>query len=572
MTAPANAPSRRPSAGRRALTALVGLVALVALTEIALRALGLPRAKLDLQLIDADAADRTRLPPDPETCWRLGTDQDWGAPLNRFGLRGSEPDDVKSERHFRIAVVGGSAAFGGRVDHDLTFAAQTELAVQDELPQARVEALLMAVPGFTTLQSLRLWQAAGPAFAPDLVVLYCGLDDCAPAVIAPDAEVLAAYEHPPRWHLLRLLRDLRRDAPSAEQRQRMLDDDEAPRGRRVPPAAFEANVVALIDAARTVGAEVCVVVPATSERRRVAPVLEEYRAALRRAAQARSSFVVDADALAKAYESSMDRAPCSDVGSGHALRDDRELSPEGHALLAQLLLTRARAHSRFSALASLPTLPTPAAASLEPAAVDAAAGGEVRLTGKGLAQAAGLRAWLGDQSVPALRVLDDEHAVLTVPRELVPGEHRLRLCSINGESPATESVALTVRPRALEVSLQRDGGALRVELSGHAPAGSKVCVYVAAAGRSTPAATRAGPFWLQTDAPGTTPPRAPFCFGSLPFTHFEATSGTDSSWLIRSSWEADDRFANAVFQGVAWLPGDRLQGLVTEVAVRVVPR
>lgn len=569
MTAPA---TDRPSTPRRALTAVVVLVAVLAVAEVALRMLDLP-APSPIAFANPEWQDTARFQRTPRTFWRLAPDYDWGVPINRFGLCGHDPDERKTGRHFRIAVVGGGPAFGARVDFDASFAAQLERTVQDDLPGARVEVLLAAVPGFSTFQSLRLWQDVGPAFAPDLVVLYCGIDDCIPAAKAADADLAKARAEPSRWRLLQLLRQmLAAKEPTAEQLRHLLETDDAQHGRRVPATDFEANVRALIDAARAAGAEVCVVSPPLAPGLKRRPAFADYREALRRAVQARQAVLLDGDALITAFEASMDRPPCAEVGETHAFRDGTNLTPEAHALMAQLILARVRSHPRFDGLAELASGDTPTAATIDPTTVEALAGSEVKVVGHGFAATPGLRVWVGDQWATSLRVVDDETLVLRVPVELVPGTHALRITSALGLSPANAGVQLEVKPSPLQASLRRDGEHLQVSLDGSAPRGSKVEVFVAPAGRAAPIATRAGPFWLQVGVPGEKPARAPFCFGSLSFARFEAVADSGGKWRIDAPWQPDATFANAVLQGVVWLPSDRVQGVATEVAVRVVPR
>lgn len=576
MNAPVAAPARRPSLARRSLAVLVAIVACLALVEIGLRLLGIPRAASRVDFVNPEWRDQAHFPRDPDTFWRLAPDDEVFAPVNGLGLFGAEPDPQKSDRHFRIAIVGGSPAIASKVDFDDGFAMQLERATQDEAPGARVETLIAAVPGFSTFQSLRLWQRVGPAFAPDLVVLYCGADaDYWPAVTAPDAELARQPSDPSPWQLARLARALfgAGTPASATEHQATRAADDGSRRRRVPLPEFVANVQALIAAAASAGAEVCVVIPALSpDLEKRLPVVLEYRNAMRQAAQARQAYTLDAAGLITAYQGSMDRPPCDDVGEVHGLRDDTHLSVPAHTLLAQMLLTRVRTHARFAALSALRPTDAPTVTNVQPPRVDALAGTEITVTGQGFAASKGLRLWLGRQSVLPLRVIDDHTLQARVPVELAPGRHSLRLTSDRGRSVVADDITLEVAPCPIDASLRRAGDHVHVELEGHAPPGSAVRIFVAPAGRAKAIDTAAGPFWLQVGVPGEKPARAPFCFSALPFTSFTCTAPAGGRWQIQAAWHPDATFANAVLQGVVWLPGDRAMAVTTAVAVRVVPR
>jgi len=566
--------SPRPLPLKRLLVVLVTVVGVLVVAEIGLRLLDLPKTASGLDFVSAPWRDPRAFPRDPLTFWKLGREHDWGAPLNRFGLCGPEPDPEKSENGFRVAVIGGSGAMGARTDFDDSVAAQLERSLQGELPGARVEVLVAAVPGFSTFQSRRLWQQVGPEFAPDLVLLYCGLDDCMPAVRAADAELARAAGHPPRWRLLRLLRLWSAEpVASAAQVEKLLASSDAPHGRRVPVADFEANVDALIAASRAGGAEVCVVAPAVGRSlEQHLGAFADYRSTLKRVAQRHQVYCVDAGDLVAAFETSLDRPPCPDLGESHGFRDGMHLSAEAQTVLAQMLLTRARTHPRYLALASRPAPAAPVVTGVTPAAVTALQAAEVSITGRGFAAARSLRVWLGGQWVTSLRTVDDAHLTARVPLELVPGRHDVRMTSADGIAVVEAGVGLEVGPVPLAVALAQSSDRVQITLKGNAPPGSRVQVFVAPSGRSTALPTRAGPFWLQVGVPGEKPARAPFCFASLPFPRFEAIAAADGNWQASGSWQPDPATVNAVLQGVIWLPGDRAQALLTEVAVRMVPR
>lgn len=550
-------PARPRSASlvRRVLGIVVALTALLASTEIVLRLLDVPPRAT------ATTHAARSLAPGSE-----------GLPRNRHGWPGPPIDEQRSERHLRIAILAGSPGCGA-VPFDDTFGQRLQRLAQEEAPGARVELLQAAAPGETTFQMLRWWPRIAADFAPDIVFVYPGADDHAPAAVAPDAELARRRSAASRWHVARLVqRWLARPAGDAGEADPDGARDEAPHGRRVPVPEFEANVAALVEIGRAQGAEVCVVSPAFSAalEKRV-PVLEDYRAAARRAAAAGQASLVDADALLSAFEASMDRPPCPGSGESHGFVDGVHLTTGAHAVVAQMLMTRVRAHPRFGSLAALRPADAPVVSAVEPTTVPALASAEITVRGTGFAAADALRLWIGDRWVTELVIADAGTLRARVPLGLAPGQHGLRLTSTRGLSPGP-AAALTVTPAPLEVALHRNGDGLEVELDGTAPAGSTVQVWLAPAGRARPVPTHAGPFWLQAGAPGEKPSRAPFCFSGLPFPVFEAAAGADGRWHVRAPWQPDATYANAVAQGVVWLSQGGRTGVTTDVVVRVVPR
>jgi hypothetical protein len=543
---------------------LVLTLAALASTEVVLRLLDVPRGPAALALVDVPARDRVPLVPDARTFWRFAASAPFE--VNRAGLRGRDPDARKSERHFRIAVVGDGTACGMGLDLDDSFAMRLERAAQQEAPGARLDTAILAGPGFTSFQALRLWQQLGPAFAPDLVVLYCGAwADFQPAAMA-DAEVAAAVEHPPRWRLLRLLRRLWPAAARA--------GDGGPRPR-VSLADFTRNLDQLVGSARQAGAEVCVVVPALAgDLERQHPDAARYRDALQQAV-AGKTVLLNADALIRAYEQAVPAAVCADVGTSHGFRDGVHLSAPAHALLADLLLPRVRSHPRFVQLAARPRPEAPRVRAVEPPAIEALAGTEITVRGTGFAGAPGLRLWLGAESVTTLQVVDDQSLKAQVPLELVPGSHPLALGTESGLAPVPPDVALTVEAPRLDAALRRAGDRLELTLSGRAPPGGRVQVWVSPAGRAHAVVTPAGPFWLQAGPHSFgKPERAPFCWSALPLPSFTAAAGADATWQVTAPWQPEHAAGSptAAFQGLVRLPGDTGRAVSTAPVVRVVPR
>jgi lysophospholipase L1-like esterase len=97
---------------------------------------------------------------------------------NSLGLRGPETPRVKPPRRFRIAVLGGSSAWGvGSTADERTVPGQIEARLRELLPGIDVEVLNAAQPGFVSAQELIHFHRSIASLDPDLVVLFDGYND-----------------------------------------------------------------------------------------------------------------------------------------------------------------------------------------------------------------------------------------------------------------------------------------------------------------------------------------------------------------------------------------------------------
>jgi lysophospholipase L1-like esterase len=154
---------------------------------------------------------------DPELFWRLAPADGIETPIapgglrvNSRGLRGPEWPRAAAPGVTRIVTLGDSCTFGWRVTE-----AEAYPAVLGELLRGRglrAEVINAGVPGYTSVQALRLLQLELLAYEPQAVVFYFGWNELWPARGQPDVAQavsgrLVELENVlDRSHLYRLLR------------------------------------------------------------------------------------------------------------------------------------------------------------------------------------------------------------------------------------------------------------------------------------------------------------------------------------------------------------------------------
>jgi GDSL-like lipase/acylhydrolase family protein len=103
--------------------------------------------------------------------------------INQAGMRDDRdlPRD-KPRACNRIAVLGDSFAFGGKVQQPQTLSQDLERDLRERDASLRYEALNLAVPGYNTVQEMLTLKEVGLAYHPDLVIVNFVLNDASPMV------------------------------------------------------------------------------------------------------------------------------------------------------------------------------------------------------------------------------------------------------------------------------------------------------------------------------------------------------------------------------------------------------
>lgn len=97
--------------------------------------------------------------------------------INSRGFRGNEFFTKKREETFRIVCLGDSWTFGERVNGPDTYPKKLEAFLNIEFPDRDIEALNLGIPGFTSLQGLKLFEKYVQTLEPDLIILGFNTND-----------------------------------------------------------------------------------------------------------------------------------------------------------------------------------------------------------------------------------------------------------------------------------------------------------------------------------------------------------------------------------------------------------
>jgi hypothetical protein len=172
-----------------------GLVAAVALAESLVRLwvwAGIPRANGFIRFMKTAEAVPSRGPlyrpsGDPDLGFELVPNSRRGSMrINAWGFRGPDVSERPPAGIVRVAVVGDSETFGAALPEESTLPGCLASALNAAKPGG-YEVLNLGVPGYNTLQELRVVQTRLKQLHPHVVILYYVLND---AELSPRAVLL----------------------------------------------------------------------------------------------------------------------------------------------------------------------------------------------------------------------------------------------------------------------------------------------------------------------------------------------------------------------------------------------
>lgn len=120
---------------------------------------------------------------DPRYLWRLTPNFEIQSPagttrINSLGLRDSFEPRKKTSNERRILTTGDSSVYGWGVPAGMTYQERLEASLNQSFPAYRFEVINLGVPGYSTVQTLRLLEDVGWSYEPDLVIVSNVFSDC----------------------------------------------------------------------------------------------------------------------------------------------------------------------------------------------------------------------------------------------------------------------------------------------------------------------------------------------------------------------------------------------------------
>ena len=258
---------------------------------------------------------------DPQTRWSLrpgyrgpgpnlpDSELSYELSVNDAGLRGGPVARSKPPDSVRLAAIGDSVTFGFGVREEETYHARAVAMLAADFAPRRIEGVNAGVPGFSSLQGLRLLRSHVLPLAPDIVTVLYGWNDgwrASASDAAWNGDSVEATIQSSR--LLTLTRSgvssvVRRFGPGVRPEPRAMLP-------RVSPHDFEVNLLDIAEAVRRAGAiPIFITAPAafgpdrppdayfrygwTVPREELEPTRLRYAEAARRAARAARAPLVD---------------------------------------------------------------------------------------------------------------------------------------------------------------------------------------------------------------------------------------------------------------------------------------
>ena len=531
--------------------------------ELGLRALDLPSKSFGF--LNAERADEVVFEPDERRFWRLRSD----APelrVNRHGLRGFWPERAKRAGELRIACIGDSCSFGTNVRYEETYGMWLERELTERRPDLEPTTVLAALPGYSTYQSVVLFDEVVRDFDPDWTLIYCGAwNDYVAAMGASDSERVEAGG---RLHVRALLDEALTEAPSREAYLAGMRTGETIDGERVPMDEFKANLRELVRGAKETGQALLIVPPVPASTSADYPAGALYRAAIREVATETTAFLIDGGSL---FDEALQEVPSEwrlDPRTRESLYFSDWIHPSaaGHALLGKAVLKVIED--------SLPPLANSGRDRIQLVGARIEAGPmtetmELNLD-RPLAQFD--RVWIGRTWIENIELQQGSNLTLRNLTGLVPGIHDLWLHTKEGVLRGPEAVR--VEPDALEVQLVRDGEhfLLRAKVSGSP--GMIASLWLSPSLREQPEPTRFGDFRLSEEPDGRPTGRRdlPFRFDRIPF-RFSGTVDDGGVWELGKRLEVDLVGLEVLYaQGGVHRAGPNEFGALTTVVELDVPK
>lgn len=568
---------------KRLLLAAASILATLIVIEAVLTMLHLPPEDVSFELFGREFSEGKILQTDPVYFWTLRRDNS-SYHANHLHLRGYAPKRSKNDRTLRIACVGDSCTFGLRLAYEQTYGIRLELSLQEALPRANVETVLAALPGYSSFQNRQLFERRILPLKPDITILYCGhYNDYIPAIGCSDSERFKRLQSIPE-KLARSFRTLRaasalfsgKDPPV--DRQSILEQmrrGESTQGVRVPEGELRENLLSLIRMGRSNGGKVIAVLPplpsSTLNRFLLASV---YLNTLKEVAAESDVPVLDASAaFEKHWKALPDRIRREHDFDSLYFYDYVHPTALANRLLSEELFAMLNG-SGFASIERLRSLGEPGKnlPEMHSATYNAAAPMEtpaVVLEGRNFSgPGAPGRVRIGDRWIPKFEILHDSRINVDLPYDMMPGRHKITLCTPLGM--ARGDVFVEVPGLPLEVNLEQGDESMMFIMSVAGPPDSDAVIFYSPSLRPDPIVTDAGPFFLSEDSGGRdeNPGAVPYRLSSLTLPKLtlklDGTGHAEKRFPL-PLWKDADVSSKYWFQGAVKEAGKNKRSVVTEV-------
>ena len=165
--------------GRKLGFSLATVAGLVLVFEIAARIAGV----CDCQAPVPSTGSWQEMQADARYLWRLTPNFDIQSPggtthINAVGLRDTLLPQRKGPRERRVLTTGDSSVYGWGIPPGQTYQERLEEGLHDTFPGVRFEVVNLGVPGYSTVQTLRLLDDVGWSYEPDLLIVSNVFSDC----------------------------------------------------------------------------------------------------------------------------------------------------------------------------------------------------------------------------------------------------------------------------------------------------------------------------------------------------------------------------------------------------------
>lgn len=115
----------------------------------------------------------------------------YGRKVNNKGFRGENFEEQKDKNVIRIIFLGDSCTFQAEVENEKTGAYLLHGMLKEYFPEKNIQVYNMGMPGYSSLQGLRLLKMQTLKYSPDILLVNFGHDDAAFSFYFTDKEQTA---------------------------------------------------------------------------------------------------------------------------------------------------------------------------------------------------------------------------------------------------------------------------------------------------------------------------------------------------------------------------------------------